>query len=49
MKVGELFKIFARKAGEDIKIGKAKTQKGAVKLLKKELKGTIREIGRAHV
>lgn len=41
----EAFEIFARKAGKDIKVGKAKTEQEAFKLLKEKLKGTLRASG----
>ena len=42
---GDLFKIFARKEGKDIEIGKASTQQEAFNILKKKLTGTLRASG----
>ena len=39
------FEIFARKEGQDISIGKVKTEKEAVKILAKKLKTTIAASG----
>ena len=41
----DIFEVFATKAGEDISIGKAKTQTGAEELLRGKLKGTLRAGG----
>jgi hypothetical protein len=41
----EAFKVFARKGGQDIEIGVAKTKREAAKILKKQLKGTLRAGG----
>ncbi len=43
--VKEEFEIFTRTMGEDVSIGKAATKEGAVKKLRKKLKGTIRASG----
>ncbi len=42
---GELFEIFTRKGGKDIKVAKAETEAEAFKKLKKKLKGTLRASG----
>jgi len=44
-RVGDLFKVFARKGGIDIEIGGAKTERQAFLKLKQKLKGTLRASG----
>ena len=42
---GELFEVFTRKGGKDVRVAKAKTEVEAFKKLKKKLKGSLRASG----